>query len=149
MVQVSLVLNTSSQFVIWIINSTFHARKQVRGFLNCFGISLLWSFFQWFYTGGESCGFLQFPTFGLKAWKQTYALLVTHCLYPYFMHNCIFVRQPDSPNYQFFLLQVLFWFQPHICWCGNDLLTPCKPLRALWRNTFLGDNVATDQHTKG
>jgi uncharacterized oligopeptide transporter (OPT) family protein len=84
------------------------AKKQVRGFLNCFGISLLWSFFQWFYTGGESCGFLQFPTFGLKAWKQTYALLVTHCLYPYFMHNCIFVRQPDSPNYQFFLLQVLF-----------------------------------------
>nr|BAD72770.1 YS1-like metal-nicotianamine transporter [Oryza sativa Japonica Group]BAD90812.1 metal-nicotianamine transporter [Oryza sativa Japonica Group] len=48
------------------------AKKQVRGFLNCFGISLLWSFFQWFYTGGESCGFLQFPTFGLKAWKQTF-----------------------------------------------------------------------------
>uniref|UniRef100_A0A0E0K306 Uncharacterized protein n=1 Tax=Oryza punctata TaxID=4537 RepID=A0A0E0K306_ORYPU len=46
--------------------------KQVRGFLNCFGISLFWSFFQWFYTGGESCGFLQFPTFGLKAWKQTF-----------------------------------------------------------------------------
>ncbi|XP_062222603.1 metal-nicotianamine transporter YSL2-like isoform X2 [Phragmites australis] len=49
-----------------------NAKKQVREFLRCFAISLLWSFFQWFYTGGESCGFLQFPTFGLKAWKQTF-----------------------------------------------------------------------------
>ncbi|KAG8060058.1 hypothetical protein GUJ93_ZPchr0002g24781 [Zizania palustris] len=48
------------------------AEKQVREFLKFFGISFLWSFFQWFYTGGESCGFLQFPTFGLKAWKQTF-----------------------------------------------------------------------------
>ncbi|CAM0945012.1 unnamed protein product [Alopecurus aequalis] len=45
--------------------------RKVQGFLRSFGISLLWSFFQWFYTGGQSCGFLQFPTFGLKAWKQT------------------------------------------------------------------------------
>ncbi|KAK3158603.1 hypothetical protein QOZ80_2AG0139260 [Eleusine coracana subsp. coracana] len=49
-----------------------NAEKQVRGFLRCFAISLLWSFFQWFYTGGEGCGFVQFPTFGLKAWKQTF-----------------------------------------------------------------------------
>ncbi|CAL4886384.1 unnamed protein product [Urochloa decumbens] len=49
-----------------------NAKKQVSGFLRCFAISLLWSFFQWFYTGGEGCGFLQFPTFGLKAWKQTF-----------------------------------------------------------------------------
>ncbi|KAG2652728.1 hypothetical protein PVAP13_1NG375100 [Panicum virgatum] len=49
-----------------------NAKKQVSGFLWCFGISLLWSFFQWFYTGGEGCVFLQFPTFGLKAWKQTF-----------------------------------------------------------------------------
>uniref|UniRef100_A0A0E0KTD7 Uncharacterized protein n=1 Tax=Oryza punctata TaxID=4537 RepID=A0A0E0KTD7_ORYPU len=49
-----------------------NAKKQVRGFLKYFGISFLWSFFQWFYTGGDVCGFLQFPTFGLKAWKQTF-----------------------------------------------------------------------------
>ncbi|CAN6232672.1 unnamed protein product [Urochloa humidicola] len=49
-----------------------NAKKQVSGFLRCFTISLLWSFFQWFYTGGEGCGFMQFPTFGLKAWKQTF-----------------------------------------------------------------------------
>ncbi|GJN02191.1 hypothetical protein PR202_ga19515 [Eleusine coracana subsp. coracana] len=48
-----------------------NARKQVRGFLKYFGLSFFWSFFQWFYTGGDVCGFLQFPTFGLKAWKQT------------------------------------------------------------------------------
>ncbi|KAF7090236.1 hypothetical protein CFC21_093018 [Triticum aestivum] len=49
-----------------------NAKMQVRGFVRSFVISLLWSFFQWFYTGGQSCGFLQFPTFGLKAWKQTF-----------------------------------------------------------------------------
>ncbi|GJN26851.1 hypothetical protein PR202_gb14812 [Eleusine coracana subsp. coracana] len=48
-----------------------NARKQVGGFLKYFGLSFFWSFFQWFYTGGDVCGFLQFPTFGLKAWKQT------------------------------------------------------------------------------
>ncbi|XP_037486572.1 probable metal-nicotianamine transporter YSL16 isoform X2 [Triticum dicoccoides] len=49
-----------------------NARQQVRGFLKYFGISFFWSFFQWFYTGGDVCGFLQFPTFGLRAWKQTF-----------------------------------------------------------------------------
>uniref|UniRef100_A0A453SPU5 Uncharacterized protein n=1 Tax=Aegilops tauschii subsp. strangulata TaxID=200361 RepID=A0A453SPU5_AEGTS len=49
-----------------------NAKKQVHGFLKYFGISFMWSFFQWFYTGGPVCGFVQFPTFGLKAWKQTF-----------------------------------------------------------------------------
>ncbi|XP_043717193.1 metal-nicotianamine transporter YSL3-like isoform X2 [Telopea speciosissima] len=48
------------------------AKKQVRGFAKFFSISFLWSFFQWFYSAGELCGFSQFPTFGLKAWKQTF-----------------------------------------------------------------------------
>ncbi|KAL6634843.1 hypothetical protein ACP70R_027514 [Stipagrostis hirtigluma subsp. patula] len=48
------------------------AKKQLRGFLKYFGISFLWSFFQWFYTGGAICGFAQFPTFGLQAWKQSF-----------------------------------------------------------------------------
>ncbi|KAM0923611.1 hypothetical protein ACQ4PT_005409 [Festuca glaucescens] len=49
-----------------------NSKKQIRGFLKYFGGSFLWSFFQWFYTGGDVCGFVQFPTFGLKAWKQTF-----------------------------------------------------------------------------
>ncbi|XP_047077234.1 iron-phytosiderophore transporter YSL15-like [Lolium rigidum] len=49
-----------------------NSKKQIRGFLKYFGGSFLWSFFQWFYTGGDACGFIQFPTFGLKAWKQTF-----------------------------------------------------------------------------
>ncbi|GJN40795.1 hypothetical protein PR202_gn00097 [Eleusine coracana subsp. coracana] len=48
------------------------AKKQVHSFLKYFGISFLWSFFQWFYAGGDVCGFVQFPTFGLKAWKQSF-----------------------------------------------------------------------------
>ncbi|KAA8533562.1 hypothetical protein F0562_031004 [Nyssa sinensis] len=48
------------------------AKKQVKGFLKFFSISFLWGFFQWFYSGGEQCGFSHFPTFGLKAWKQTF-----------------------------------------------------------------------------
>lgn len=46
-------------------------RKQVRGFMKFFSLSFVWSFFQWLYSGGENCGFVNFPTFGLKSWKQT------------------------------------------------------------------------------
>ncbi|XP_021767907.1 metal-nicotianamine transporter YSL1-like [Chenopodium quinoa] len=48
------------------------AKKQVRGFFKYFSLSFFWGFFQWFYTAKENCGFIQFPTFGLKAWKQTF-----------------------------------------------------------------------------
>ncbi|KAL3650581.1 Metal-nicotianamine transporter ysl3 [Castilleja foliolosa] len=48
------------------------AKKQVQGFMRFFSLSFVWSFFQWFYSGGEQCGFLNFPTFGLKAFKQTF-----------------------------------------------------------------------------
>ncbi|KAI3833964.1 hypothetical protein MKX03_035429 [Papaver bracteatum] len=48
------------------------AKEQVRGFAKFFSFSFLWGFFQWFYTGGDHCGFMQFPTFGLQAWKQSF-----------------------------------------------------------------------------
>ncbi|KAL9275825.1 Metal-nicotianamine transporter YSL2-like protein [Drosera capensis] len=48
------------------------AKKQVRGFVKCFSVSFFWGFFQWFYSGREKCGFNQFPTFGLQAWRQTF-----------------------------------------------------------------------------
>ncbi|PON72003.1 Oligopeptide transporter [Parasponia andersonii] len=48
------------------------AKKQVHGFMRFFSISFIWGFFQWFYSGGEQCGFSQFPTFGLQAWKNTF-----------------------------------------------------------------------------
>ncbi|KAI3924566.1 hypothetical protein MKX01_038006 [Papaver californicum] len=47
-------------------------KEQVQGFTRFFSFSFLWGFFQWFYSGGDQCGFAQFPTFGLKAWKQTF-----------------------------------------------------------------------------
>ncbi|KAL1532074.1 Metal-nicotianamine transporter ysl3 [Salvia divinorum] len=48
------------------------AKKQVRGFVKFSSFSFVWSFFQWFYSGGEQCGFANFPTFGLTAWKLTF-----------------------------------------------------------------------------
>ncbi|KAL4594710.1 hypothetical protein ACB092_12G038900 [Castanea dentata] len=49
------------------------AKKQVHGFMKFFSMSFLWGFFQWFYSGdGETCGFAQFPTFGLQAWKNSF-----------------------------------------------------------------------------
>ncbi|CAN0840847.1 Metal-nicotianamine transporter YSL1 [Linum grandiflorum] len=48
------------------------AKKQVRGFMNYFSMSFVWALFKWFYAKTEECGFNQFPTFGLKAWKQTF-----------------------------------------------------------------------------
>ncbi|XVE58304.1 hypothetical protein DITRI_Ditri04bG0159500 [Diplodiscus trichospermus] len=48
------------------------AKKQVQGFMKFFSFSFLWAFFQWFYAGGDSCGFSHFPTFGLEAWKNSF-----------------------------------------------------------------------------
>ncbi|KAK1297631.1 putative metal-nicotianamine transporter YSL9 [Acorus calamus] len=48
------------------------AKKQVHGFAKFFSMSFLWGFFQWFYSGGDNCGFSQFPTFGIQAWRQTF-----------------------------------------------------------------------------
>ncbi|KAF9671030.1 hypothetical protein SADUNF_Sadunf12G0004400 [Salix dunnii] len=48
------------------------ARKQVHGFMKFFSLSFLWAFFQWFYSGGEKCEFSQFPTLGLKAWRNSF-----------------------------------------------------------------------------
>ncbi|KAK4277604.1 hypothetical protein QN277_015577 [Acacia crassicarpa] len=48
------------------------AKKQVQGFMKFFSFSFIWAFFQWFYTGGDTCGFVQFPTFGLQAWKNSF-----------------------------------------------------------------------------
>ncbi|KAI6697761.1 hypothetical protein NL676_017880 [Syzygium grande] len=48
------------------------AKKQVRGFAKFFSISFLWAFFQWFFSGGEQCGFSQLPIFGYSAWKNSF-----------------------------------------------------------------------------
>lgn len=48
------------------------AKKQVYGFMKYFSLSFFWAFFQWFYSGGDQCGFVQFPTFGLKAWRNSF-----------------------------------------------------------------------------
>lgn len=48
------------------------ARKQIRGFFKYFSFSFLWAFFKWFYAAKDTCGFAQFPTFGLQAWKHTF-----------------------------------------------------------------------------
>ncbi|KAG0534899.1 hypothetical protein BDA96_04G319600 [Sorghum bicolor] len=59
----------------WNCNCCSHKRfphQARRQECKYFGLSFIWSFFQWFYTGGDVCGFVQFPTFGLKAWKQTF-----------------------------------------------------------------------------
>nr|VDD21689.1 unnamed protein product [Brassica oleracea] len=50
------------------------AKKQVFEFVKYFSFSFIWAFFQWFFTGtnGTDCGFIQFPTFGLQAWKNSF-----------------------------------------------------------------------------
>ncbi|KAL2555317.1 putative metal-nicotianamine transporter YSL7 [Forsythia ovata] len=62
----------------YLINS-FHtpegaklAKKQVRELGKFFSFSFVWGFFQWFFTAGDDCGFSNFPTFGLKAYKYKF-----------------------------------------------------------------------------
>ncbi|KAG0490197.1 hypothetical protein HPP92_007060 [Vanilla planifolia] len=45
-------------------------RKQVRTLFKTFVASFLWAFFQWFYTAGDDCGFVNFPTFGMNAYGK-------------------------------------------------------------------------------
>ncbi|KAG9150810.1 hypothetical protein Leryth_002952 [Lithospermum erythrorhizon] len=62
----------------YLINS-FHtpkgeklAKKQVGALFKSFSFSFIFSFFQWFFTAGDNCGFASFPTFGLKAYAQKF-----------------------------------------------------------------------------
>ncbi|KAI3921108.1 hypothetical protein MKX01_036087 [Papaver californicum] len=62
----------------YLINS-FHtpqgaklAKKQVKALGKFFSFSFLWGFFQWFFTFGGDCGFINFPTFGLKAFEHKF-----------------------------------------------------------------------------
>ncbi|KAK4490448.1 hypothetical protein RD792_001125 [Penstemon davidsonii] len=62
----------------YLINS-FHtpqgaklAKKQVTTLGKFFSFSFLWGFFQWFFTSGDGCGFVNFPTFGLKAFDNRF-----------------------------------------------------------------------------
>ncbi|KAK3026131.1 hypothetical protein RJ639_042574 [Escallonia herrerae] len=48
------------------------AKKQVRSLGKFFSFSFLWGFFQWFFTAGEGCGFVNFPTLGLKAYENRF-----------------------------------------------------------------------------
>ncbi|XP_022739050.1 metal-nicotianamine transporter YSL1-like [Durio zibethinus] len=75
---VDLKLTYPSGLATAVLINGFHsqgdksAKKQVNGFLKYFSASFMWGFFQWFFSGKEGCGFKEFPTFGLKAWKQTF-----------------------------------------------------------------------------
>lgn len=76
-----LFINILLFVVIWKIKALIdnhhliYNRKQVHGFMKYFSVSFLWGLFKWFFSGIEDCGFEQFPTFGLQAWKQTYDLI--------------------------------------------------------------------------
>ncbi|XP_043694866.1 probable metal-nicotianamine transporter YSL7 [Telopea speciosissima] len=48
------------------------AKKQVKTLGKFFTFSFLWGFFQWFFTAGNACGFVNFPTFGLTAYANTF-----------------------------------------------------------------------------
>ncbi|KAL1294458.1 hypothetical protein HN51_055238 [Arachis hypogaea] len=75
---VDLQLTYPSGLATAVLINGFHtqgdkmAKKQVRGFMKYFSISFLWGLFKWFFSGIKDCGFEQFPTFGLQAWKQTF-----------------------------------------------------------------------------
>ncbi|CAL0314827.1 unnamed protein product [Lupinus luteus] len=57
------------------------AKKQVAMLFKSFLGSFSFGFFQWFFNGGDGCGFSSFPTFGLQAFKQKF----------YFDFSCTYV----------------------------------------------------------
>ncbi|XP_038906926.1 metal-nicotianamine transporter YSL1-like [Benincasa hispida] len=75
---VDLQLTFPSGMATAVMINGFHnqgdemAKKQVKGFMKYFSFSFFWALFKWFFSGKNGCGFSQFPTFGLTAWKQTF-----------------------------------------------------------------------------
>ncbi|XP_040381947.1 probable metal-nicotianamine transporter YSL1 [Oryza brachyantha] len=68
----------SGSAIAGIVNS-FHtpkgaatAKLQVNALFKSMAGSFMWAFFQWFYTGGDGCGFQAFPLFGLDAYKEKF-----------------------------------------------------------------------------
>ncbi|XP_019163423.1 PREDICTED: probable metal-nicotianamine transporter YSL7 [Ipomoea nil] len=62
----------------YLINS-FHtpkgarlAKKQVSMLFKSFSFSFVFAAFQWFFAGGDDCGFASFPTFGLQAYAKRF-----------------------------------------------------------------------------
>jgi hypothetical protein len=45
-------------------------RLQVAAIFKTFLGSFSWSMFQWFFAGGDNCGFQAFPMFGLELYKR-------------------------------------------------------------------------------
>ncbi|XP_074289864.1 putative metal-nicotianamine transporter YSL7 [Silene latifolia] len=48
------------------------AKKKVRELGKFFSFSFFWGLFQWFFSATEDCGFSNFPTFGMKAYKSRF-----------------------------------------------------------------------------
>ncbi|KAG8064312.1 hypothetical protein GUJ93_ZPchr0004g39261 [Zizania palustris] len=49
------------------------AGRKVHCLVKYMGLSFGWSFFKWFFSGvGDSCGFDNFPSFGIEAFKNTF-----------------------------------------------------------------------------
>ncbi|KAM3386675.1 hypothetical protein ACQJBY_009930 [Aegilops geniculata] len=78
--------------------------KKVRCLVKYMSLSFAWSFFKWFFSGvGDSCGFDNFPTFGVVAFKNTF----------YFNFNPSYVGygliSPHIVNCSVFLGSVISW----------------------------------------
>ncbi|CAL4966828.1 unnamed protein product [Urochloa decumbens] len=72
------LLYPSGSAIAGLVNS-FHtpkgaatAKLQVAALVRSLGGSFSWAMFQWFYTGGDGCGFQAFPLFGLDAYKKRF-----------------------------------------------------------------------------
>lgn len=72
-------VSSESSFVqIWfmVAGMVVGCRKQVKCLGKYFSFSFLFSAFKWFFSGiGDSCGFDNFPSLGLKAYHNMYAPL--------------------------------------------------------------------------
>lgn len=80
------------------------AGKKVHCLVKFMSISFGWSLFKWFFSGvGDSCGFDNFPTFGLGAFKNTF----------YFNFSPSYVGfgliSPHIVNFSVFLGSVISW----------------------------------------
>jgi hypothetical protein len=64
-----LAAYTSGKQLSWQ-HLPYYFRKQVKTLGRYFMLSFFWGFFQWFFSGGDDCGFKNFPSLGLEAYNN-------------------------------------------------------------------------------
>lgn len=112
-------------------------RRKVHCLVKYMSLSFGWSFFKWFFSGvGDSCGFDNFPSFGIEAFTNTYVL------------NILFFSVSFSTNLSMWLSSVLWLVAISYGWLWDVFhLSRCYIYHLFVISPFLSPGTICDHKT--